>query len=82
MLQIFHIDVAKVDGMLHMLQRLYTMLQTSVPNISSVFSDVCCKCVYLDVVYVAHISCKCFISILHMFCNGFFKCFHVFLQMF
>jgi hypothetical protein len=54
------------------------MLQVSVPNVSSVFSDVCCKCVYLDVAYVSHICCKCFIWILHMFCNGFsniFRCF-------
>ena len=35
------------------------MLQASVLNVSSVFSDVCCKCVYLDVAYV-------FIHITHM----------------
>jgi hypothetical protein len=32
------------------------MLQAFVP----VFSDVCCKCVYLDVAYVLHRCCKCF----------------------
>jgi hypothetical protein len=31
------------------------------------FSDVCCKCVYLDVAYVSHIYCKCFILMLCMF---------------
>jgi len=34
------------------------MLQASVPNVSSAFSDVCCKCAYLDVAYVSHICCK------------------------
>jgi energy-converting hydrogenase Eha subunit C len=29
---------------------------------------------YLDVAYVSHICCKCFIWILHMFCND-LKCF-------
>ena len=47
------------------------MFQASVPNVSSIFSDVCCKCVYLDVTYVSHICCKCFIWTLHMFFNGF-----------
>jgi hypothetical protein len=47
------------------------MLQAFVPNVSSVFSYVCCKCVYLDVAYVSHIYCKCFLWMLHMFCNGF-----------
>jgi hypothetical protein len=28
------------------------MLQASVLNVSSFFFNVCCKCVYLDVVYV------------------------------
>jgi hypothetical protein len=42
------------------------MLQTSVPNVLSVFSDVCCKCVYLNVAYVSHICCKCFIWMLCM----------------
>jgi hypothetical protein len=66
--------------MLHMLQWLYMyvtsicskcficffrrMLQASVSNVSSAFSDVCCKCTYLDVAYVSHICCK---SIFEMF---------------
>jgi hypothetical protein len=33
---------------------LHTTLQVSVPNISSVFSDICCKCVYLGIAYVSH----------------------------
>jgi hypothetical protein len=38
------------------------------------FSDVCCKCVYLDLAYVSHICCKCIIWMLRMFCYG-FECF-------
>jgi hypothetical protein len=47
------------------------VLQASVPNVSSVFLDVCCKFVYLDVAYVLHMRCKCFIWMLRMFYNGF-----------
>ena len=54
------------------------MLQASVINVSSFFSDVCCKCVYLNVAYASHICCKYFIWMLRMFCNGF----QVFLQVF
>jgi hypothetical protein len=75
MFQMFHMDVASV------LRGCYKsrltcciccngctcMLQAFVPNISAVFLDVCCKCVYLDVVYVSHICCKCFIWMLCMF---------------
>jgi hypothetical protein len=43
------------------------MLQVSFLNVSSVFSDVCCKCVYLDIAYVSHIYCKFFIWMLHIF---------------
>jgi hypothetical protein len=42
------------------------------------FSNVCCKCVYLDVAYVSHICCKYFILMLRMFYNDF----QVFLQVF
>jgi hypothetical protein len=40
------------------------MLQASIPNVSSAFSDICCECAYLDVAYVSHICCK---SIFDMF---------------
>jgi hypothetical protein len=43
------------------------MLQASVPNVSSIFSDVCCKCVYMDVTYLSHICCKRFICMLRIF---------------
>ena len=55
------------------------MLQTSAPNVSSVFSDVCCKCVYLDVAYVSHICCKFFIWMLHIVAMV-FQGFYVFLS--
>jgi hypothetical protein len=69
------------------------MLQASVPNVSSVSSDVCCKYVYLDVTYVSYVCCECFIPMLHMFhtyvasvssrccicfCNGYTRVFLVF----
>ena len=47
------------------------ILQAFVPNISSIFSIVCCKCVYLNVAYVSHIYCKCLIWMLRMIYNGF-----------
>jgi hypothetical protein len=50
------------------------MLQVSVPNVSSIFSDVCCKCVYMDVTYLSHICCKRFICMLRIFAIV-FKCF-------
>jgi hypothetical protein len=57
------------------------MLQTSVSNVLPVFSDVCCKCVCLDVAYVSHICFKCFIWMLRMCYNG-FQVFLCFLQVF
>jgi hypothetical protein len=50
------------------------MLQASIPNVSSVFLDVCRNCVYLDVAYVSHICCNYFIWIFRMFAMV-FKCF-------
>jgi hypothetical protein len=47
-LQVFHTVVAKIEREVASTR----MLQASVPNVSSVFSDVYCNCVYLDVVYV------------------------------
>jgi hypothetical protein len=54
------------------------MLQASVPNVSSMFSDVCCKCVYPDVVYISHICCKVFcLNVAYVL-----QWFHVFLDVF
>jgi hypothetical protein len=46
------------------------------------FSDVCCKYVYLDVAYVSHICCKCFYLDVSYVCNSFQVFFHAFLQVF
>ena len=66
-------NVAKVDRDVAMI----CMLQASVPNVSSVFPDTCCKCVYLDVVYVCNdfkcFSCVCFSSISYI-CFKYFIC--------
>jgi hypothetical protein len=54
------------------------MLQASIPNVSSVSSNVCCKCVYLD--------CICFTHILQVFylnvARAFAMAFQVFLCVF
>jgi hypothetical protein len=79
MLQVLHTGVAKVCRDVAYVAMVCTrMLQASVPNVSSVFSDVRCKCVYLDVAYVSHVYCKCLIWKLHMFTivfRCFFTCF-------
>ena len=77
MLQVFHMDVAKVDQRCCICCNSCTrMLQTSIPNVSSVFSDVCYKCVYLDVAYVSHICFLCMFKIVHLIhAYVAFKCF-------
>jgi hypothetical protein len=57
MLQVFHMDVAKIDrDVTHVAMVVHStrMLQASVPNVSSAFLDICCKCTYLDVAYISH----------------------------
>jgi hypothetical protein len=61
MLHGFYMDVAKVDWNIAYVAVLYTMLQIFVPNVLSIFSDICCKCVYMNVAYVLRICCKSFI---------------------
>ena len=64
------------------------MLQACVHNVSSVFSDVCCKCVYLDVADVFHTyiisvlskCCICCTSDTHV-ASVCFKCFYCFKRM-
>jgi len=75
---VFHIDIAKLDqDVAYVAKALHICCKHLVPNVSSIFSDVCCKCVYLDVAYVSHICCKCFFSMLHIFAMV-FKCFRCF----
>jgi hypothetical protein len=63
-----------------MLQWLYTYVAGSCSQCLSVFSNVCCKCVYLDVAYVFNMMSVFYLDIAYVY-NG-FKCFHVFLQVF
>ena len=82
MLQVFHTDVEKVDRDVHMLQWfIHVCFKCLFPMFHLLFSDLCCKCVYLDVAYFSHMCCKCFIWMLRMFAMV-FKCFLVFLQVF
>jgi hypothetical protein len=96
-LQVFHANVAKVDqDVAHVAIVVHICCKLMFPPFHLFFPDVRCKCVYLDVAYVSHIYCKCFIYMLHMFhiyivnvlstcCICFtmaFKCFYVFLQVF
>jgi hypothetical protein len=64
-----------------MLQLLYKYVASLCSQCFICYSDVCCKCVYLDVAYVSQICYKCFIWMLRMFAMV-FKCFKVFLQVF
>jgi hypothetical protein len=61
------------------------MLQRCVPNVSSVFSDVCCMCFiwmlhmfHTKFVSVSFRCCICFIWMLHMFYNGYTRVFWCF----
>jgi hypothetical protein len=73
-------DVAKVERDVAYVSMGTVMLQMSVPNVSSVFSNICCKCVYLNVAYISHICCNCFMWMSRMCCNS-FQLFRVFVVM-
>jgi hypothetical protein len=84
MLHVFHLDVAKVDLMLHMLQLVCTYVASVGFNISAVL-EVCCEYFYLYIAYVAvaiHICYMTMFQIFHMFQTyvatsaSCFKCFH------
>jgi hypothetical protein len=73
MLQVFHMDVAKVDQVVtyvvmvvHVCKLLFPMFHL----FSRRMSQVC----LFDVAYVSHIYCKCSSRCCVYFCNG-FKCF-------
>jgi hypothetical protein len=89
MLQLFYTDVAKVNRDVAYVFAMVVrtrMLQAPVLNISSILSDVCCKCVYLNVAYVSqHMLQVFYLHVAHV-SNGFqvffasisdtcFKCF-------
>jgi hypothetical protein len=75
---VFHMDVSKVVWNIAHVAMAIHVLQTSIPNVLSVFSDVSCKCVYMDIAYVAHTCCKCLHLYVTYACNDFqmfFRCF-------
>jgi hypothetical protein len=63
MLQIYvSIDVAKVDqNVSYDVMVVYVCYKFMFPMFNLLLSYVCCKFVLLDVVYVSHICCKCFV---------------------
>jgi hypothetical protein len=81
-LQVFDTDVVKVDwDVAYVVMVCTRMLQASVPNVSSVFSDVCCKCLSRCYICFTHML-KCFVWMLRMFAivfKYFCKCFICFL---
>jgi hypothetical protein len=74
MLQLFHMDVAKVDRDVAYVAMVVHACCMRLFSMFHLFLDVCYKYVYLDVAYVSHVCCKCFTWILHMFAMV-FKCF-------
>ena len=75
MLQVFYTGVAKVDQDIAYVVMLGQVCCKRLSPMFHHFSSVRCKCVYLNGAYVSHICCKCFIWMLHMFCNGFSRVF-------
>jgi hypothetical protein len=76
---VFNNIVAKVDQNVSYIAMIaHVCCKRDVPNISSVFLDVCYKCVYLDVAYVFTHFCNLFYLNVVYICNGF----QVFFQMF
>ena len=60
MLQVFHMDVAKVDhDVAHVAMAIHVCCKRPFQMFYLPFSNVCCKCAYLDVAYVSHTYCKC-----------------------
>jgi hypothetical protein len=56
MLQVFHMDVAKVDWVVAYVEMVvYVCCKLLFLMFHLFFSDACCKCVYIDVAYVASV---------------------------
>jgi hypothetical protein len=78
--RVFRTNVAKVyQDIAYVAMIVHVCCKRLAPVFHLCFSDVCCKCVYLDVPYVSHICCKCFIWMLCLFAMV-LKYFRVFLQ--
>jgi hypothetical protein len=73
--QVFHVDVAYVAMAIHVCCKCIVFECFSCfKRMLHVCLFGCCICLEVfhpDVAYVSHIYCKCFIWILHMFCNGY-----------
>ena len=90
MLQLFHADVSKVDrDVAYVVMVAHVRCKLLFPMFNLCFSDAFCNCVYLDVAYVSHICCMCFIRMLRMVAmvfkcvsGVFFKCFRSMFQVF
>jgi hypothetical protein len=67
MFQVFHTVLAKVDRDFAMLQWLYVYVARICSQCFICFSDIFCRCVYLEVADVSHMCCKCFIWMLLIF---------------
>jgi hypothetical protein len=71
------LDVSKVDrGVASVAMTVYICCKGLLPMFYLSFQTYDIKCVYLNVAYVSHIYCMCFIWMLRMFAKG-FKCFQV-----
>jgi hypothetical protein len=78
MLQVFLMDVVKVDrNVAYVTIVVQVCCKGLLPMFHMCFLDACCKCVYLDVAYVSHIRCMCFIWMLRIVAIV-FKCWQVF----
>jgi hypothetical protein len=68
MFQVFHANVAKVDrDVAYVVMIVHVCCKCLFPMFRLFFSDVCCKCVHLDVPYVSQRCCNYYIWMLHMF---------------
>jgi hypothetical protein len=55
-LQVFHIDVAKVDrDVAYVAMVVHVCCKLLFAMFYLFFSDACCRCVYLNIAYVSHI---------------------------
>jgi hypothetical protein len=83
---VFHTDFVKVDrDIAYVAMVIHACCKRLSLMFHLFFSNICCKCDYLDVIYVSHIYCKCFIWMLYMFAmvfNCFCKCFRCMFQVF
>ena len=76
----FQMDVANVDrDVAYVATVVDVCCKGLLPLFHLCFPAACCKFIYLDVAYVSHICCECFIWMLRMFYNSFQVFFYVFL---